>query len=853
MSTASELSPPKAASPNILPDDKNVRRFVFIALLLIGLLGLSLRVYKLDASLWTDEMHTFDRGGGSFLFSLNVTAYPLINVLAHCARQAGDSAWILRLPALASGLISMGLGFILASRAANWRAGLLTALLMAISVSFVEYSQEARYYSHVALFVLAMAVFVDYTRCSNNPLPYIAVAIAVFFGCLTHLFFVPFALAFAAVSAGLSAVFLIWSYGVTYALRSIALVLVLASGFSAFFVTDHMQNEGENLLEQVAPAPLADRFGLETHGGPTATHAGHRSYTLYLDDYIGYLNELSGIYNPYAFFGMIAISILGWVAIAYRIPHLGLACLGMLMLFPLALTQITAPHWYTARYFVGNYALHVIGFAAGVSWLANAVVSTGGACLNKPSAALRQRVPANAASYGKAACVVAIGMVPYHGAFGVLQEYYGERPVQDWRGAAAYMAQDLYPEDVLLFAEHRGLFELTERGVDHYLRKIPGAPWPELTVQGRIETQEDLLSISETYRGSAKQLVTTKTSLARYEGDFLRALEQEFSGYEAFGNVVVFTDASPRHKVAGYEYVETEFDVWRSGGNVELFPSKRQVSFEGMEDEQTIVRVRFPERFELPVANSQFEHWEDGVPSAWSFEGGPKQIIEGEEEYGGGVILKGNGGPATLFTDLYYDVLHEGVSLEARIKATVTDDMEAALVIGPATGDSEAYLRRDIGSGDEAFTIEWSIEETMRNGGLRIGIETEESEEGYVQVDEVSVYANNPERRLTFFDQWTVAMDVKLEDVLPGAYPSRVFRSNVSGVDKDGEDYWIELHRSYGSMDWHRQFFLLEAGRTIPAGARNVAFRCGIWQGQGKAYIRDFRIVSGARPYRSSQ
>ncbi|MFP4190507.1 MAG: hypothetical protein ACLFU6_00410 [Candidatus Hydrogenedentota bacterium] len=614
-----------------------------------------------------------------------------------------------------------------------------------------------------------------------------------------------------------------------------------------------MQDTGRNLRETIMIGPLAGFAASESLSETEEEDTEDSGYTLDLDDYVRYVKKLSGIYDPYLFWGMITVSVFGCVILAYNTPHVGLACLGMLIVFPFALTQITAFHWYTARYFVGNYALHVIGFAVGVSWLLNVLCACGGACVKRCRAGVYWRAPASALRYSRMIGVLVIGVIPYHGAVEALQAYYEDRPLQDWRGAAEFIAQDLHPEDVLLFAEHRGSFLLVERGVDHYLRQIPGAPWPELPLQERIETEEDLARVMSSDRDAAKQLVTLKTSLEEYGEGFEETLKRAFSVYEEFGDVVVFADASSQHEVTSYEYIENELDAWSPEGKVELAPSKRTVSFEGREDQRAIVRVRFPERFEVPLSNSRFERWTEGIPSSWSFKGGEEQIVRGENEYTDSAIVRGDEAKAIVSKDVYFDVLHEGVTVEIEVSASVTEDVKAALYVRPSRGSEEAAIRKVMEPGQEEFRIEWPVREGLRQGGVQLGVEVGESEEGYVRLDDVKVYVDNPERRLTWFEQWTVAMDVKLEDVSPGEYPSRVFRSNISGVDQRGENYWIELHRSYGSRDWHRQSFLLEEGHTIPSGARNVTFRCGIWQGEGKAHIRDFRIVSGARPYRVSQ
>jgi len=144
-----------------------INKTVLIVLVVILLFALFLRLYRLDhQSLWSDEIGSVNqsRPGVAEIFYVNLnpgnTTYlaatpPLQYSIMHFFLLAKDSDFMARLPSVIFGVLSILMIFIIGREFYGSRTGLFSALLMAISVYHIMYSQEARPYSMMIFFSLA--------------------------------------------------------------------------------------------------------------------------------------------------------------------------------------------------------------------------------------------------------------------------------------------------------------------------------------------------------------------------------------------------------------------------------------------------------------------------------------------------------------------------------------------------------------------------------------------------------------------------------------------------------------------------------------------------------------------------
>jgi len=135
-----------------------------LALILILLLGVSLRLYRLDwQSGWFDEVFSVSVSRQPFREITDVAVRDFVNpplyyYLLHVWMSvAGESMAAARLFSVLCGGLAIFILFGLVKTLCGARAGLLAALLLAVSQTGVAYSQEARTYSLTLLLALGTA------------------------------------------------------------------------------------------------------------------------------------------------------------------------------------------------------------------------------------------------------------------------------------------------------------------------------------------------------------------------------------------------------------------------------------------------------------------------------------------------------------------------------------------------------------------------------------------------------------------------------------------------------------------------------------------------------------------------
>src|SRR5690606_25369857 len=124
---------------------------VIVAVLVGG--GLALRIPGLNAGLWYDEiialLNAVRLPAAEIVSSFEtLNNHVLYSLLAHASvAWFGESAWALRLPALAFGIVSLPVLYLLGRRITDRREALLAAVLMTVSYHHVWFSQNARGYT----------------------------------------------------------------------------------------------------------------------------------------------------------------------------------------------------------------------------------------------------------------------------------------------------------------------------------------------------------------------------------------------------------------------------------------------------------------------------------------------------------------------------------------------------------------------------------------------------------------------------------------------------------------------------------------------------------------------------------
>jgi hypothetical protein len=135
-------------------------RFSWAVLIFLCAIAFALRLWGLDLDLWHDEIIAlldFVRPPlGDIVTSFpNQNQHLLYSVLAHLSVNVfGESAWAVRLPAVLFGVGSIWALFLLGRAVIGEREALLASALMTVSYHHIWFSQNARGYTGLLLFVI---------------------------------------------------------------------------------------------------------------------------------------------------------------------------------------------------------------------------------------------------------------------------------------------------------------------------------------------------------------------------------------------------------------------------------------------------------------------------------------------------------------------------------------------------------------------------------------------------------------------------------------------------------------------------------------------------------------------------
>lgn len=148
---------------------KTFKNRYFLALLILIVIGTSIRVYQIGAqSLWLDEgisamaakallKNGWPRIGGHEIFKgILHTVFVAISFKAFGVSEAAG-----RIPSLLFGVLSIPLGFLIGKRMKNSRVGLLTAFLLTFSTIQIAWSRQLRFYQQLQFFFMLSLYLMD--------------------------------------------------------------------------------------------------------------------------------------------------------------------------------------------------------------------------------------------------------------------------------------------------------------------------------------------------------------------------------------------------------------------------------------------------------------------------------------------------------------------------------------------------------------------------------------------------------------------------------------------------------------------------------------------------------------------
>jgi len=205
--------PPSLPSSN--PQRTETNRNVWLALLILSVIALVLRLWRLNTDLWFDELLTllnFVRMPiGDILTRLpDQNNHILFSILSHASvRIFGESAWAVRLPSVVFGVMSLWALFLLGRKVLDSREALLATTLMTVSYHHIWFSQNARGYMGLLFFsLLSTWIWIEALERQRWSW-WVAYSVAAAAGMWTHLTMVFVVLTHALVYAGTLLVLLV--------------------------------------------------------------------------------------------------------------------------------------------------------------------------------------------------------------------------------------------------------------------------------------------------------------------------------------------------------------------------------------------------------------------------------------------------------------------------------------------------------------------------------------------------------------------------------------------------------------------------------------------------------------------
>lgn len=449
-----------------------------LAVALIFATALLVRLFRLDASLWNDEISTYS---GAVLPLREVFLHRphyLYYVLAHFALRIEDSEIMLRLPSVIGGCLGVLALYGFARQAGGRWVGLLSALLLTFAAYHVDRSQEARFYAIVMLASILMTWSLWRAVETNQALPWVAFVVSANLGVTVQMTVIPYLLVLLAV-AGLWIVVANRSHGlrriaIRLACLSVAGVLGLG-GFTAGMIAQRNTPNFVINTEETTGADADDdgaEFYVTEYGAPRPT------YRLAPAQYFGYIHDYVPGRGPVSRFVNIAALAIGAMGLFYRKPLPATLIAAQFVLVPIPFFIVTVKHWFMERYFCSVYPFYSLLIAYGIVLFAKgAAYSLARAPLL--AAALRR-------SWVKTVVTASLGLtvsllVLWAQVTGV-RDYFFSGPPHDWRTAGRFLARQIEPDDTIAYArsaakQTKGLpmeeqvFPKTSSTLKFYLRR----------------------------------------------------------------------------------------------------------------------------------------------------------------------------------------------------------------------------------------------------------------------------------------------------------------------------------------------------------------------------------------------
>ncbi|MCC6698595.1 MAG: glycosyltransferase family 39 protein [Candidatus Hydrogenedentes bacterium] len=435
------------------------RRREIAGLAALFVLSLVLRLYKLDASFWNDEV-LMQKGASLPLMEIISHRFNfLYYLLAHICLNWADNEVMLRLPSVVAGVLGVLALYGLTRQIVGARNGiavpLLASVLLSISAYHLERSQEARFYALVILASILMTWTLWRALESRKWTAWAAFCLSANLGVASQLTVLPYVGVLLAAAGFRVAI----GPGAGTARRRLiglaTVALVGALSVVPLCVSGIAQGKSPDALISGAEESADDASIAQPPGGPDASYRlTPLMYARYLASYLPGTSAGVRIF-------LTALMLLGSASLCKRTPTVAFLLIVQVLVVPLPFLFLHMEHWFNARYFCSLMPFVPLLTAMGV----------------QAAADLFRRLLSHLHEQGPL-----IGLLPrvllglLAGAASLISckdaaDHFRDFPEHDWKSMGKQVASLLEPGDTLAFARspivHRGrTTAVREKGYD---------------------------------------------------------------------------------------------------------------------------------------------------------------------------------------------------------------------------------------------------------------------------------------------------------------------------------------------------------------------------------------------------
>lgn len=819
----------------------------YAPLLFLLLVALALRMYKLNASFWLDEMWTHQLATGTWRETAAEMPYPLIYVLARVSiATLGDTEAATRVPMLIAGLLAIPVMYAVGKQIGGRTYGFIAAAFLVLSPAHVFVSQEARYYSIMVLCAAVSLYIAGRALSQNQRLLWFAFALMLPVGLLdtpTILGFF-FAVGFCATVAA--------AVRTSRSLRQRALdIVAIASGFAAGFVVyigTLMAIHGVRFYES--------KYFFLNKEHPEISES--KEYVLGLGQYLEFLEYAMFRYVdfPYAFPLMLVLLALGSAWLIYRARATAVVIIGVLVVAPLPHMLVPVKHFYVHSYF--TFVLPSIFLLAGGACMGVSESMAAWIGRNRQETIARPmfRIGRQALALVLASLFIISEIV------GLNFHYTYRQPADDWRAVGSRMATEIMPGDVVIhvsnpFEGNADAWKYTAKlCVEFYVHRFVQhgrALLPTLTHYGTQDAAE--------IRRLVSRHPTSTVWIIDSQRHRDRAFEAELSSsfprvgtYQFLHLYCVPAPASNQVICGGMEGEDTSTVVEEltNNGAAEIISGEDAWHNNSMKlyspttgAAMARFRVAYPK---LEFANSRFETWREGLPMGWHLlesVGAIESKISPARQTGGLKFLSGAHRIA-LAQDLpsHPALSRAALTITARISATRPDAIGIAVQYR-AAGEPKRVesLQKTVGA-VQAVTLNLEVDDTIDPNSLVLELFKVGDTDAEGAVEHIDLHYVSRGPLLNPTSTYTLSFMAKIEELIP-TEESKTFDYPGFAMLSGGAGKGLMLFPLKGTHGWERYVAQFVPGQTPLAGVTQLYFRAGIWDGTGVCYIDNVMLTEG--------